>query len=195
MWGLHQPTYCAHSLKPPLALRKIPGGLKRVRFDRAYGLIVVLFFARLYGEQATHSDSVEFSLQTRTEHRLPKRRPLDYGCSTDDTDTTTTYDGPIYTTQTPLGKMGNTTTTSLVLLPSILTTPRWSTTWPTFPPLGRRPAPTGMMTIRFSMSLITLALLPLRPIRPITRSPHQRACVHLQSLLRVGPLPKAHSTL
>ena len=25
--------------------------------------------------------------------------------------------------------------------------------------------------------------------------PHQRACVHLQSLLRVGALPKAHSTL
>ena len=93
-------------------MRKIPGGLKRVRFDRAYGLIVVLFFARLYGEQATHSDAVEFSLQTRTEHRLPKRRPLDYGCSTDDTDTTTTYDGPIYTTQTPLGKMGKTTTTA-----------------------------------------------------------------------------------
>ena len=84
---------------------------------------------------------------------------------------------------------------SLVLLPSILTTPRWSTTWPMFPPLGGRPAPTGMMTIRFSMSLITRALLPLRPIRPITRSPHQRACVHLQSLLRVGPLPKAHPTL
>ena len=44
--------------------------------------------------------------------KAPKRRPLDYGCSTDDTDTTTTYDGPIYTTQTPLGKMGNTTTTA-----------------------------------------------------------------------------------
>ena len=42
--------------------------------------------------------------------KTPKRRPLDYGGSTDDTDTTTSYDGPVYTTQTPLGTMGNTTT-------------------------------------------------------------------------------------
>ena len=41
--------------------------------------------------------------------KTPKRRPLDYVCTTDDTDTTTSYDGPVYTTQTPLGTMGNTT--------------------------------------------------------------------------------------
>ena len=84
---------------------------------------------------------------------------------------------------------------SLVLLPSILTTPRWSTTCPTFPPLGRRPAPNRHDDDTFLNVSHNTGATASTTDTTNNAEPHQRACVHLQSLLRVGPLPKAHSTL